>query len=380
MSERSELVILGGGCAGLSLARQLAILEKRGHAIPETTILEPREDYVHDRTWCFWQPAHAPVDTRITCEWDRWSFSESGGNRIFHEGGEWRYRCLPSGRFYREATRWIQASSRIRLQSATPVLSATDGEDGDHRIETTGGSMKAAMVVDTRPPATGAKPVLLQQFIGVEGEGPLPMEDPACVGLMDNMRQDEHGFLFHYLLPFSENRFLLEVTRFTPEKVPWDRMEKDLAAAQQEWGFSRTVETRREKGIIPMGLPMPKQPAGPRWAVAGTRGGAIRPATGYAFQRIAAWAESCARAIVENGCVLSQPCFPRSIRWMDDLFLRLLRRKPELGPQLFMRFAGRLSPGQSVRFLSNKPNLYDKWRVVRSLPAQPFLEQLWRQV
>lgn len=380
MSKKSELVIMGGGCAGLSLARQLAILEKHGHAIPETTILEPREEYLHDRTWCFWQPAHVPVDTRIAHEWERWSFSERGGSRILHEGGSWRYRCLPSDRFYREATSWIQGSSQIRLKTAVPVFSAAKGDGEDHRIETPEGPLKAGMVVDTRPPSTRGKPLLLQQFIGVEVKTAVPMQDPGCVGLMENMQQDEHGFLFHYVLPYSESKCLLEVTRFTADKVPWERMEEDLGRARQACDLSNAGESRRERGIIPMGLPAQNLSTGPTWAVAGTRGGAIRPATGYGFQRIAAWAESCARSLVEDGCVLSQPSFPRSIRWMDDLFLRLLRRKPELAPQLFMRFAGRLSPGQSVRFLSNKPNLYDKWRVVRSLPAQPFLEQLWRQV
>ena len=379
MSTRCELLILGGGCAGLSLGRQLAIMERRGGAIPETTILEPRETYEHDRTWCFWQPDGSPVDPRILWEWPRWSFSEKGGERFVHEGGSWRYCCLPSDRFYREAVRWIQGSSRIHLKRATPVLSATVGNRGRHRIETPEDRMEAKMVVDTRPPAHPGKPLLLQQFVGAEVESPQDLSNTGCVGLMENMQQDEYGFLFHYFLPFSENRYLLEVTRFTPEKVPWDRMEKDLSDALTTYSLSNASERRREKGVIPMGLPPGKDVSGPNWAVAGTRGGAIRPATGYGFQRISDWAEKCARALVEEGRVLSQPPFPRSLRWMDDLFLRLLKRKPELAPQLFMQMAGRLSPGESVRFLSNKPSLHDKWRVIRSLPAQPFLEQLWRR-
>ena len=47
-----DLIILGGGCAGLSLALNLA---KQGSVCPNTLILEKREAYSNDRTWGFWQ-------------------------------------------------------------------------------------------------------------------------------------------------------------------------------------------------------------------------------------------------------------------------------------------------------------------------------------
>jgi lycopene beta-cyclase len=46
-----DLIILGGGCAGLSLARRLSEL---GEDCPQTVILESRSSYTDDRTWCFW--------------------------------------------------------------------------------------------------------------------------------------------------------------------------------------------------------------------------------------------------------------------------------------------------------------------------------------
>ena len=48
-----DYVIIGGGCAGLSLAYELEIHEK----LKDKTlaIIEPRDEYKRDKTWSFWK-------------------------------------------------------------------------------------------------------------------------------------------------------------------------------------------------------------------------------------------------------------------------------------------------------------------------------------
>ena len=51
------LLILGGGCAGLSLALRLA----DGHfPYQKVIIIEKRDAYHNDRTWCFWDENDTP--------------------------------------------------------------------------------------------------------------------------------------------------------------------------------------------------------------------------------------------------------------------------------------------------------------------------------
>ena len=375
MAESIELAILGGGCAGLSLARELAMQERKGFRIPKTVIFEPREEYQNDRTWCFWESIEVPPDSRIRREWARWNFSSAEGDSFLHDSGQWRYRCLPSGRFYQDALTSLETSRRIALHTATPVISA-QAKGGTNLVKTTLGNLEARMVVDTRPPEKTSTPLLYQQFIGLELEGKGICTDSESVGLMEEMQVDKNGFLFHYRLPFSDDCCLLEVTRFTPQPLPLPQMEADLTAALRAHSLIEATTTRREEGIIPMGLPAPEASPGPQWVYAGTRGGAVRPASGYAFQRIQEWAGKCARTLVGKGSPVPQEPFSRCLDWMDGLFLRVLRNQPELAPLLFMRFARHLSPEQGVRFLSNQPTLSDQWRVVRSFPAGPFLRQL----
>ena len=46
-------IIIGGGCAGLSLAYELQIHKKLENKT--LAIVEPRSDYKRDKTWSFWK-------------------------------------------------------------------------------------------------------------------------------------------------------------------------------------------------------------------------------------------------------------------------------------------------------------------------------------
>ena len=48
-----DYIIIGGGCAGLSLAYELEIHKKLKNKT--LAIIEPREEYKRDKTWSFWK-------------------------------------------------------------------------------------------------------------------------------------------------------------------------------------------------------------------------------------------------------------------------------------------------------------------------------------
>ena len=51
-----DYIIIGGGCAGLSLAYELQINNKIENKT--LAIIEPREIYERDKTWSFWRVIH----------------------------------------------------------------------------------------------------------------------------------------------------------------------------------------------------------------------------------------------------------------------------------------------------------------------------------
>ena len=63
-----DYIIIGGGCAGLSLAYELEINEK----LKDKTlaIIEPRTEYKRDKTWSFWKVVPHNFDECVKKNWD----------------------------------------------------------------------------------------------------------------------------------------------------------------------------------------------------------------------------------------------------------------------------------------------------------------------
>ena len=108
-----------------------------------------------------------------------------------------------------------------------------------------------------------------------------------------------------------------------------------------------------------MGLSQPENAVKPveqrsSYVRVGLTAGAARPATGYAFQRIQRWALECKRSLQINGLPIGHPPDSFVIRQMDAIFLTVLRNRPELGPELFMRLFSKVSSEKLIRFLSDQ--------------------------
>ena len=101
-----ELLILGGGCAGLSLAMQLA---QRGRHAPSTLILEQRVCYENDRTWCFWGYEKTPFAQHAAYQWQAFKIT-TPGHDLRIDCSDTPYRMIPAELFYKAA---IQALSTV---------------------------------------------------------------------------------------------------------------------------------------------------------------------------------------------------------------------------------------------------------------------------
>jgi lycopene beta-cyclase len=235
-------------------------------------------------------------------------------------------------------------------------------------------------VIDTRPLKQGQRGSgLMQIFSGAVVEVESSGQALSTVGLMEDMACDEHGFRFDYVLPLGANRLLIEATRFCPDNISNQVLENDLERAMYRVTGQKAIRIiRREQGAIAMGQDdTPIQPY-PHWVYAGTRGGAVRASSGYAFRRIQAWAALCTQSLIEHGRPVSHPNEPRLRQWMDRLFLSVLRSHPERTPELFMRLASHTRPESLVKYLSDVAGFRDALAVIRSLPPALFLRQ-WSQ-
>jgi lycopene beta-cyclase len=372
-----DLAIIGGGCAGLSLARDIALRIKGKQDGREVTVFEPRTHYENDRTWCFWSLQDEAEDPLISRRWKSWLFSRSGES-VLHHSSRSQYSLVSGADFYADAIPTIERANGVDLRLGVQVKSVESCTDG-FRIVTTDGDYLARRVVDTRPPTypKGTEALLYQAFEGIEIETSHEIGDQEIANLMAEMHTDEDGFGFDYILPMGSGQWLVEATLFGFEPKCGGRLSEKLQACLNRLvpdGDFRSLRT--EKGMIPMGYRSPEQKSDAGWVRAGTAGGAVRAASGYAYRRIQRWSRECARQFTESGEVCGHPkdSWPR--RKMDFLFLKVLRNEPQRAPELFYRLASGIPADAMARFMMDRASGLDLFAVMWSLPKMPFLRNL----
>jgi len=74
-----DYVIIGGGCAGLSLAYELEIHNKL--IDKKLAIIEPREDYKRDKSWSFWNVTSHNFSDCIKKSWKNFTINISNNTK-----------------------------------------------------------------------------------------------------------------------------------------------------------------------------------------------------------------------------------------------------------------------------------------------------------
>ena len=379
-----DLLILGGGCAGLSLARELAAHESKA---PTTCIIEQRTHYDNDRTWCFWNDDTALATDLVEHRWPRIQL-RAAGEVVDVECGDRPYQMIGSGRFYADALQKISGAPQLNIELGVRTLAEPYFAQGMWHVGTDAGQRRARKLIDTRPgpmPTTPqVSPILWQSFFGKEIVCEAPLFDPSTVTLMDffdDRSPDLHGrIIFTYVLPLSANRALIEVTMFDP--TPFGAVDLSQALQRQiqaRVGAHVYTEARSEHGILPMGLPhrhASREASAPNYVQVGLMHGGARASTGYAFQRIQRWAQSCAAQLVAGAPMQPHAADSLLIRNMDRLFLSLLRHRPDTASTLFLSMFKHADRAVLIRFLNDRMSLRDALGIVTSLPALPFIRQI----
>ena len=78
--KRYDYVIIGGGCAGLSLAYELNTHNKLQNRT--LAIIEPRKNYSRDKTWSFWRVFEHNFEDCIKKELEKFSINFENGTDI----------------------------------------------------------------------------------------------------------------------------------------------------------------------------------------------------------------------------------------------------------------------------------------------------------
>ena len=364
-------VILGAGCAGLTLCCDLL----EAGVTENIVLLDRRTSFTDDRTWCFWNVRPHPFLPLVTHCWHSWRLFSPEGEEIRHTGAAIGYARLRAYDFYDAALERIARASNVSLRMGESVEGLTEDADGV-RVRTDHGDLRAAQVFDGRggAPTSGG---LRQHFLGQFIQTSAPAFDPSCPTLMDFRVGQEAGVRFFYVLPLSPTEALVEHTCLGgPARAPEAHRAAIADYARRFHGLEQFQVTQEEAGSIPMRAERIPLRRGRRVWPIGQAGGASKPSSGYTFLRIQEQCRLLAAAVAAGtlGSDAPRRFAPRRFAFYDAAFLAVFNRHPERFPAYFCRLFRRVGPDALARFLSETSTWSDEWQVAAALPPGPFLQ------
>jgi lycopene beta-cyclase len=367
-----DIVIVGGGLGGLSLAAELAEPEFAGLSV---LVLEKRSQYVRDRTWSYWTDKPHKYSHLERHRWSQWSAS-LGGAEHTQNSARSTYATLDADAFYQAAVQSIAQSPHITLRMNCSVIALAAAGSGETMIAMEqGDAVRARRVFDARPMLHNKPNALVQQFTGWEVQTERDVFNTDRVTLMA-FEPHVSGLHFWYVLPYSARCALVENTWVSPSSWQPDYESELQAHMAKLCGDTSYTVGYREYGVLSL---QPVHRTSEQQVGLGRLGGTLRPATGYAFidtiDHAAQLAQSLSVAVASGALAAWQPsAFQRSKveQWMDGVFLDVLASDWQQAPGYFMRMFSRLGADDVVAFLTGRASWAQRLGVMRSLPVAPF--------
>lgn len=378
-SQPYDLVILGAGCAGLSLAYNLSNDPNyKGRVL----LVDRKVEYGRDRSWCFFSPDDATLvpGSLITHQWPI-AIVRRGDESLRLSLGSKPYTLVDASSFYQHCFERLEDDSRFSIALGHSI-SEEDvlNESGEIAIRLDGQYYSTHQVVDSRTDKLIAlsSAQLWQVFIGYEIETDVPVFNSDEATLMDFIEDQTHPVSFMYELPTSRTKALLEYTVFSSTCIAPERLEPLLERIISDRLAGKAFRINRtEKGVIPMGLADQSRTINHRWVKAGLISGAARSSTGYAFLRIQRWARICSEKLRSQTVIGLPHKDPILTSTMDRIFLKVLAIRPHHGPKLFFDLFKNTPTPSLIRFLNDEGRYLDHILVILSLPKRPFIRRLF---
>ncbi|WSM87953.1 lycopene cyclase family protein [Actinacidiphila glaucinigra] len=384
-ADTADVVIVGAGAAGLSLARRLTRPQESSNATPSLILVEPPAGSSvrsASRTWCFWDDDPGEYDDLVTASWRHMRITNRDGSSTTAPLPR-AYKMIRSADFLQHIGTELRDRTEVRSLEAT-VTAVRDVPGGAEvsGVDAAGRSVRLTgrWVFDSRPPRElpAARTALLQHFRGWFVTTQAERFDPAVADLMDfRTGQPDRGLSFVYTLPISTRQALVEYTEFSA--APLSEAAYDSALdhyVRRVRPLGPFVATAVEQGVIPMTDGFFPRQVGRRVFRIGVAGGATRPSTGYAFAAIQRQSAAAARALHAGRTPL--PTMPHTARHrlMDAVMLRALATGRVGGAAFFEELFRRNPAERVVRFLDGASSLRDEWAIGLSTPVMPMLRSL----
>ena len=349
-----DYIIIGGGCAGLSLAYELEVYEK----LKDKTlaIIEPREDYKRDKTWSFWRVLNHNFDDCVKKSWNNFTIN-TPNNTKYVNCEPTPYQTIDSGMFYEKILSKLKLNKNIQFFKNIDEIDKSD-----------------STIFNSVPNFENKQGKLWQHFYGVEIETDKDFFDDEIFNLMDFACDQRNRVHFFYTLPFTKRNALVETTWIS--ELNNENLEDYEDQIDNYLGNDLNIRNCKinfkERGAIP--LFREKKIYNSKEIFIGSAGGMTRLSTGYTFLNIQEQSKYI-RENIENIRRVKPYKIRKKYDFLDKILLRVLRNNSSEMGNIFLKVFN-AKPKTAINFLSNKSDFSEDLEMIFKMPKWKFIKEI----
>ena len=377
-----DFIICGAGASGLLLLK--AIREDSFFNEKSILIIEKEIRNVNDRTWSYWESPNGSFDSILSKKWSKANFCSEDFNSDF-DLNPYQYKMLRSAGFYQSIrNKYSKLKNTIFLHAEVKNI---DSKNIMTEVISSEGKFQSKKVFnslfDPKPMINQKKyPVLQQHFVGWFIKTKKPSFDSSKVFFMDFNIPQVQETRFIYVLPIDKHNALVEYTLFSENLLHFDDYETGIKAYLDSKGITGYEIKEKEQGNIPMTcFPFEKLNCRSLLHI-GTAGGWTKASTGYTFMNTRRNIERLI-PFLKTGAGLNTFTIKNRFRFYDLLFLDVLNRYNARGSKLFTRMFEKNPPVRIFRFLDEKTNFIEEFKIMASFSLTQkiwFLKALFKRI
>ena len=350
-----DYIIIGGGCAGLSLAYELETHDKLKNK--SLAIIEPRDEYKRDKTWSFWKVFPHNFEDCVKKSWNNFTINSPNETKYI-ECKTTPYQTIDSELFYNKILSKLKLNKNITFFKNINEVNKYN-----------------SIIFNSVAKYDDQKNKLWQHFCGVEIETDKEFFDDEIFNLMDFACDQRNKVHFFYTLPFTKNKALVETTWIS--ELDNDSL-KDYDQQIDNY-LSNHLNIRnckinyKEEGAIP--LFRQKSIKKLNEINIGSAGGMTRLSTGYTFLNIQEQSKYI-RENIDNIKKVKLFQINKKYDFLDNIFLKVLKKNSSQMGNIFYKMFDS-SPSSIINFLSNKSSLFEDLEIISKMPKSIFIKQLF---
>jgi lycopene beta-cyclase len=339
-------------------------------------LLLEKDQNFPEKSWCFWSHTETTYDHLVSKNWNKIEFHTHNFS-LTKTINPYQYKYIDSQTFFDYHLDLIDTSSNVDFVREEVVR--IDKSDEIFSIKTTKSTYTASKVyssIYTPSQLQENTLVLWQHFYGYFIKTEKPVFTSDVFRMMDfRVPQSATGSHFIYILPFSETEALVEFTAFSTLESYTDTQYKNYLAEYIQAHLPTNYQiTKIERGKIPMTTALPNADTLPGMVPIGGRAGAIKPSTGYAFNRIRKNTETLLEA--NFGLESTNSMNRTRFQFYDTLLLQIIKTEPERIKEVMEQLFRNNKLTTILKFLDEETSVLEDLKIFTRLPISLFLNQV----